>query len=116
MSNIETGAISFELAKADASISSFFLVHNGIGSNVINALGDDEQRERFLKETINMNKILSFALTEPDYGSDATSLKTAATKVEGGWILNGKKRWIGNATFADYIIVWARNTLENNNI
>lgn len=44
MSNLETGAICFELAKADASISSFFLVHNGIGSNVINALGDDEQR------------------------------------------------------------------------
>ena len=45
-----------------------------------------------------------------------TSLKTSATKVDGGWILNGKKRWIGNATFADYIIVWARNTSDNNNI
>ena len=63
-----------------------------------------------------MDKIISFALTEPDYGSDATSLKTTATRVDGGWVLNGKKRWIGNATFADYIIVWARNSMENNNI
>lgn len=63
-----------------------------------------------------MDKICSFALTEPDYGSDATSLKTVAKKVEGGWLLNGKKRWIGNATIADYIITWAVNPLENNNI
>ena len=55
-------------------------------------------------------------LTEPEYGSDASSLKTTATKVKGGWLINGKKRWIGNATFADYIIVWARNTQEANNI
>ena len=56
-----------------------------------------------------MKKIICFGLTEPDYGSDATSLKTTARKVDGGWILNGKKKWIGNATFADYIVIWARN-------
>ena len=116
MTNLETGAICYEIAKLDASISTFYLVHNAIGQNVIDALGDDEQRERILKETINMDKICSFGLTEPEYGSDATSLKTSATKVEGGWVLNGKKRWIGNATFADYIIIWARNTSDNNNI
>jgi alkylation response protein AidB-like acyl-CoA dehydrogenase len=55
-------------------------------------------------------------LSEPDYGSDATSLKTFAKSVEGGFVLNGRKRWIGNATFADYIIVWAKNPEENNNI
>lgn len=48
-------------------------------------------------------------MTEPDFGSDATSLRTNAKKVEGGYVINGEKRWIGNATFADYIIVWARN-------
>ena len=58
---------------------------------------------------MTMKKIICFGLTEPDYGSDATSLKTTARKVEGGWILNGKKKWIGNATFADYIVIWARN-------
>ena len=116
MTNLETGAICYEMAKYDASISTFYLVHNAIGQNVIDALGDDAQRERILKETMNMDKFVSFGLTEPDYGSDATSLKTSAVKVDGGWILNGSKRWIGNATFADYIIVWARNTNDNNNI
>jgi acyl-CoA oxidase len=63
-----------------------------------------------------MDKYICFGLTEPDYGSDATSLKTYATKVEGGYIINGSKRWIGHATFADYIIVWAKNTDEKNKI
>ena len=63
-----------------------------------------------------MNKYICFGLTEPDYGSDATSLMTNAKKVEGGYLLNGQKRWIGNGTFADYIIIWAKNPLENNNI
>ena len=59
---------------------------------------------------------MSFGLTEPEYGSDATSLKTSAKKVEGGYIINGNKRWIGNATFADYIISWARNENEGDKI
>jgi len=59
---------------------------------------------------------MSFCLTEPDYGSDATSLKTTATRVKGGWLLNGEKRWIGNGTIADYLIVWARNPIDDNNI
>lgn len=60
---------------------------------------------------------MSFALTEPLYGSDATSLKTTAKKVPGGgYVLNGEKRWIGNATFAHYILVWARNEDEGGKI
>ena len=61
-------------------------------------------------------KIMSFGLTEPDFGSDASSLKTTAKKTEGGYILNGSKRWIGNGTFADYITVWARNEDEGGKI
>lgn len=59
-----------------------------------------------------MDKFIGFGLTEPENGSDATSLKTTATKVEGGYILNGAKRWPGSGTFADYIIVWAKNPSE----
>ena len=59
-----------------------------------------------------MDKICAWALTEPDYGSDATSLKTTAKKVEGGYLLTGQKRSIGNATFADYTVTWARNEEE----
>ena len=92
------------------------LVHNAIGNNVVDALGDEEQKRRILSETIPMNKYICFGLTEPLNGSDASGLKTSATKVDGGYLLNGEKRWIGNATFADYIIIWARNPSENNNI
>jgi acyl-CoA oxidase len=63
-----------------------------------------------------MDKFISFGLTEPDYGSDATSLKTTATKVDGGYIINGAKKWPGSGTFADYVTVWARNSGENNKI
>ena len=63
-----------------------------------------------------MDKITAFALTEANFGSDATSLETTATKVEGGYKINGTKKWIGNGTFADYIIVWAKNPSEKNNI
>jgi alkylation response protein AidB-like acyl-CoA dehydrogenase len=63
-----------------------------------------------------MDKFIGFGLTEPDNGSDATSLKTTAVKVDGGYILNGSKRWPGNGTFAEYMIVWAKNTSDNNKI
>merc|ERR1712086_1025268 len=98
-----------EMSKRDSSVATFFLVHNAIGTHVVYGLGDEEQKKRLLKEGINMDKIFCFGLTEPDYGSDASGLKTNATRTEGGWLINGRKRWIGNATIADYINVWARN-------
>lgn len=113
---LEYGAVLYELAKVDASFGTFYLVHNALGASVVDACGDDEQRARILKETINMDKVLCFGLTEPNYGSDASGLTTSATKVPGGYLINGQKRWIGNGTFADYIVVWARNPSENNNI
>ena len=116
MTHVEGGAIAFEMAKIDASVATFYLVHNSIGTAVIDVLGDEEQRKRLLTESINMDKICCFGLTEPDNGSDASGLKTTAKKVEGGYLLTGQKRWIGNATFADYICTWARNPAENNNI
>ena len=61
---------------------------------------------------MTMKKLICFALTEPDCGSDATSLQTTAKKVEGGYILNGRKRWISNGSISDYFIVWAKNEEE----
>lgn len=63
-----------------------------------------------------MDKVACFGLTEPSNGSDASGLTTSATKTEGGWLLNGKKRWIGNAPFASYITVWAKNTSDGNKV
>ena len=69
-----------------------------------------------MKDCIPLNKVLAWALTEPNTGSDASSIETVAVKTEGGYLLTGKKRWIGNATFSDYICVWARNQAEEGKI
>ena len=116
LNSVEVGALCYEMAKIDASILTFITVHNSIGLAVIDVLGSEEQRQRILPDGIAFKKIISFALTEPDYGSDATGLKTSAKKVEGGYMINGAKRWIGNATFSDYIIVWAVNVDDGNKI
>ena len=63
-----------------------------------------------------MNNFIFFYLTEPNNGSDATGLQSVAKKVEGGYLITGKKRWIGNAGFSDYIIVWDQNEAEGNKI
>lgn len=69
-----------------------------------------------LKETMSLKKVLAWALTEPETGSDASNIKTTARKVEGGYVLNGRKRWIGNATFADFIACWARNESDGGRV
>ena len=63
-----------------------------------------------------LNKVLAWALTEPETGSDASNIRTTAKKVQGGYLLNGRKRWIGNATFADYICCWARNESDKGRV
>ena len=105
----------YEMAKRDGGLATFFLVHNAIGMAVIDALGDEEQKKRLLTPGIKFEKIFCFGLTEPDNGSDASGLKTTATKVEGGYLINGRKRWIGNGTFGD-VIVWARNPSDGNRV
>ena len=106
---VESGAFCLELAKKDLSLATFFCVHNAIGQKVVHMLGNEEQKARILPQTVNMDKICAFGLTEPNYGSDASSLQTTAKKVDGGWVLNGEKRWIGNASIADFIMVFAKN-------
>jgi len=76
----------------------------------ISKLGSEEQKKKYLPKLANLELIISWALTEPEYGSNANGLQTSAKKVEGGYLINGTKRWIGNATHADLIIIWARNT------
>ena len=112
---LDSGAMVYEIAKRDASVCTLVGAHNFIGLAVINALGDEEQKARLLPPGINFEKVYSFGLTEPDNGSDASDLKTTARKVEGGYILNGQKRWIGNATLGDCII-WAKNIDDGNRI
>ena len=84
--------------------------------SVVEKLGSEEQKKKILPDVVLFKKFICFGLTEPDNGSDATGLKSTAKKVEGGYVLNGKKRWIGAATFADQLIIWARNVDESNKI
>jgi glutaryl-CoA dehydrogenase len=83
-------------------------VHSNLAMQTIDLLGSDEQRERFLPGMARMELIGAFALTEPEHGSDAVRLETRARREGDGYVLDGRKRWIGNASFADVTIVWAR--------
>jgi alkylation response protein AidB-like acyl-CoA dehydrogenase len=116
---LEGNALFFEIAKQDICLQGFIGVHWGLGTEVIEFCGNEEQKNRMLSDCIKFNKISAFALSEPKFGSDATSLETFAVKAtdgRDGWILNGQKRWIGHATIADYIVVWAKNKEEGNKI
>jgi acyl-CoA oxidase len=109
LTTVDACACMYELARKDASIATFFLLHHSLGLYTIQKLADEELRSRVMNECVPLKKVLAWALTEPDNGSDASSIETFAVKTEGGYLLSGQKRWIGNATFSDYICVWARN-------
>lgn len=113
-SNILEGMVGAEIARVDVSTCTFFGVHSGLAMNSIDICGSDEQRREFLPPMARLEKIGAFALTEPDVGSAASSsLKTTCKRQGDTWTINGEKKWIGNATFADYIIVWARDEEDN---
>ena len=105
------GFMTVELARVDASISTFVGVHSGLFAAAIAQLGTDDQRDRYLADAISLRKIGAFALTEPDHGSDVSrNMETTATRTGSSWTLNGVKRWIGSGTFAANVLVWARDT------
>lgn len=109
LSAIATGLIALELARADASMCTFFGVHSGLAMSSIAMLGSEEQKQKWLPAMARMEKIGAFGLTEPNHGSDAVALETSAHREGNQYVLNGAKRWIGNASFADVVIIWARD-------
>ncbi len=113
MSAVAAGLIALELARGDASICTFFGVHSGLAMSSIAMLGSEEQKQRWLPAMARMEKIGAFGLTEPMHGSDAVALETRAHRVDNEYIINGAKRWIGNASFADVVIIWARDDEGN---
>lgn len=107
----------WEIAKVDSSIATFIGHNSGLGIATIEACGDEEQKERLLPDCYNMKRYTSFALSEPNFGSDATSIESfvvKATDGRDGYILNGVKRWIANGTLSDQVIVWAKNRDDKN--
>jgi glutaryl-CoA dehydrogenase len=109
MSTVAAGLIALELARGDASVCTFFGVHSGLAMSSLSMLGSEEQKQRWLPAMARMEKIGAFGLTESNHGSDAVALETRARRVGNEYIINGSKRWIGNASFADVTVIWARD-------
>ena len=108
------GVIAQEIARVDVSISTFFGVHSGLAMGSIYLCGSEEQKQEWLPKMQKLEKIGAFGLTEPNVGSGVAGGLETTCKFDGeNWILNGQKKWIGNATFADVIVIWARDEDSN---
>ena len=107
------GWVALELARIDASVATYVGVQNGLAMGSLGVCGSDEQRAFWLPKMSSGEIVGSFGLTEPLSGSDsAQGLRTTATREGDEWVLNGSKRWIGNATWADVCVVWAKDTAD----
>jgi glutaryl-CoA dehydrogenase len=108
------GFVAMELARVDASFGTFFGVHSGLAMGSIYLDGSEEQKQQWLPPMARFEKIGCFGLTEPLVGSGTGGGLLTTAKREGDvWILNGEKRWIGNATWCDVSIIWARDVADN---
>ena len=105
---LKQGIIIAELTRIDPGLATAFLVQAGLLGFTVEALRSEEQKAKYLPKIISMEWIGGWALTEEHIGSDASSLTTTSTKTENGYLLNGTKRWMGNAN-KELLIVFARN-------
>ena len=112
LTRLAASTAAAELARGDGSINTFFGVHSGLAMGSIDMLGSEEQKQRWLPPMARFEKIGAFALTEPEHGSDSVSLETSARREGDEYVLNGSKRWIGNASFADVVIIYARDEAD----
>jgi glutaryl-CoA dehydrogenase len=106
--NVAYGLAIAELARGSGSVATFVHVQSGLAMTAIHELGSEEQKRRWLPAMARCEKIGCFGLTEPEAGSDPGSLGTTAVERDGGYILEGEKKWIGNASFSDVAVIWAR--------
>jgi len=106
---LSVGLIYMELARGDGSLATFAAVQGGLVMQAIDLLGSEEQKRAWLPGLARVEKIGAFALTEPDHGSDSVGLETTARRDGGHYVIDGAKRWIGNGSIADVVIVWARD-------
>jgi glutaryl-CoA dehydrogenase len=113
MSHLAAGLVAVEMARGDGSLNTFFGVHSGLAMTSIAMLGSEEQKEKWLPPMARMEKIGAFGLTEPKHGSDIVRLESSARRIGEEYVIDGKKRWIGNASFADVTIIWARDDEDN---
>ena len=112
MSPIATGLVHMELNRGDGSLGTFLGVQAGLAMQSIAMLGSQEQKQRWLPPMARLDKIGAFALTEPLHGSDSVGLASSARREGDGWVIDGAKKWIGNGTIADVVVVWARDAQD----
>ena len=113
-SSLFDGMMAMEMARVDPSMQTFMGVHGGLAMGSVDICGSDEQKERWLPAMARMELIGAFGLTEPDTGSGiAGGLSTTARRDGDEWVLDGEKKWIGNASFADLVVIWARDVEDD---
>lgn len=106
---VEGGLVTYELSRGDGSIDTAYGVHSGLAMGTIGHLGNAEQKARWLPDMVQLKKIGAFGLTEPTVGSNAAAIQTTAKRDGDVYILNGAKRWIGNASISNVLVIWARD-------
>ncbi|MFC0581515.1 acyl-CoA dehydrogenase family protein [Micrococcoides hystricis] len=112
-SHLFAGLMHAEFTRADTSVGTFLGVHDALFTGTIETLASPEQQQRWLPEIYSLEKVGAFGLTEPEAGSDiAGGARTTARKVGDKWVLNGRKRWIGNATFSDWVVIFAKDEAD----
>jgi glutaryl-CoA dehydrogenase len=108
------GLMYVEVARADVSLSALVGIHNELIVGMIEALGSEEQKQRWLPGLTAFTQLGAFALTEPEHGSDIAGGLATTARLEGGeWVIDGAKRWIGAGTIADFALVWARDAADH---
>jgi glutaryl-CoA dehydrogenase len=113
-SSLVDGMIVMEMARVDASIATFVAVQSGLTMGTVYLCGSEEQKQEWLPKLAGFEAIGAFGLTEPEAGSGtARGLTTTARRDGDSWVLNGQKKWIGNGTFADVTVVWARDLADD---
>ncbi|MDR6987828.1 glutaryl-CoA dehydrogenase [Paenarthrobacter nitroguajacolicus] len=106
-SAVEYGLAAMELEAGDSGIRTFVSVQGSLAMTAIHRWGSETQKEQWLPQMAAGELIGCFALTEPTAGSDPSAMTTFARETADGWVLNGAKRWIGLASIADVMVVWA---------
>ena len=113
-SAVYRGWAALELGRVDASVATFIGVQSGLAMNSIFVAGSEEQQREWLPRMASGELVGAFGLTEPLSGSDsARGLRTTARREGDTWVLDGEKRWIGNATLADVVVVWAKDVADD---
>ena len=107
-SALAAGLVQAEISRGDGSVGTIVGVQGALALRSIALLGSAEQKAEWLVPLARGTKLGAFALTEPTHGSDSVSLETTARSVDGGFVINGAKKWIGNGSVGDIAVVWAR--------